>query len=104
MRVWQPGGHLTAQRGAEVDDWSWARTVRRVSTLARLTAPYRGRTALAIGSLLAATLTALVPPFVAKLTIDEGIRERDLAALTFYVALFVGAGAASATTSAELSV
>ncbi|MBD0329091.1 MAG: ABC transporter ATP-binding protein [Thermoleophilia bacterium] len=99
MRVWQPGGHLTAQRGAKVDDWSWARTARRVSTLARLTAPYKGRTALALGSLLAATLTALAPPFVAKLAIDEGMRERDLAALTFYVALFLAAGAASLVTS-----
>ena len=36
MRVWQPGSHLTMQRGAEVRDWSWGRTTRRVSTLARL--------------------------------------------------------------------
>ena len=35
MKVWQPGGHLTQRRDApEIDDWSWARTVRRVSTLA----------------------------------------------------------------------
>src|ERR671918_446908 len=48
MRVWQPGGHLM-RRGvtAEVEDWSWARTVRRVSTLARLAAPYKLRTGLA---------------------------------------------------------
>ena len=39
MRVWQPGGHLSMQRGADVHDWSWARTVRRVSTLARLDMP-----------------------------------------------------------------
>jgi len=100
VRVWQPGSHLTAQRGAEVDDWSWARTVRRVSTLARLAAPYKGRTALAIGSLLAATLTALVPPFVAKLAIDEGIREGDLGALTAFVILFLAAGGANLLTSA----
>ena len=27
MKVWQAGSHLTMQRGAEVNDWSWARTV-----------------------------------------------------------------------------
>ena len=55
MRVWQPGGHLTRSRDTTVDDWSWRRTARRISTLARLAAPYKGRTALALGSLLAAT-------------------------------------------------
>jgi ATP-binding cassette subfamily B protein len=83
------------QRGAEVDDWSWARTVRRVSTLARLTAPYKLRTTLAILSLLAATLTALAPPFLAKLAVDDGIREQDLGLLTILVVLFVAAGLAS---------
>ena len=33
MRVWQPGGHLTRNREAvQIDDWSWQRTVRRVTT------------------------------------------------------------------------
>jgi ABC-type multidrug transport system fused ATPase/permease subunit len=95
MRVWQPGSHLTMQRGAQVDDWSWARTVRRFSTLARLTAPYKARTTLAIVSLLAATLTALAPPFLAKLAVDDGIRDNDLGLLTLLVALFVAAGLAS---------
>ena len=53
MRVHQPGGHLMRARGAEVDDWSWRATVRRIATLARLTAPYKARTALAIFFLLA---------------------------------------------------
>ena len=35
MRVWQAGSHLTMQRGAEVEDWSWRRTRRRLATLAR---------------------------------------------------------------------
>ena len=100
MKVWQPGSHLTAQRGAEVNDWSWARTAHRVSTLARLTAPYRLRTALAVGSLVAATLTALAPPFLAKLAIDDGISEGDLGHLTLIVALFVAAGLANLGTSA----
>ena len=100
MKVWQPGSHLTVQRGAEVNDWSWARTARRVSTLARLTAPYRLRTALAVGSLVAATLTALAPPFLAKLAVDDGIAEGDLGHLTVIVALFVAAGLANLGTSA----
>ena len=100
MKVWQPGSHLTVQRGAEVNDWSWARTARRVSTLARLTAPYRLRTALAVGSLLAATLTALAPPFLAKLAVDDGIAEGDLGHLTLIVVLFVAAGLANLGTSA----
>jgi ATP-binding cassette subfamily B protein len=100
VRVWQPGSHLTVQRGAEVSDWSWARTARRVSTLARLTAPYRLRTGLAIASLVAATLTALAPPFLAKLAIDDGISEGDLGHLTVVVALFVAAGLANLGASA----
>jgi ABC-type multidrug transport system fused ATPase/permease subunit len=100
VRVWQPGSHLTIQRGAQVDDWSWGRTMRRLSTLARLTAPYKSRTALAITSLLAATLTALAPPYLAKIAIDEGIRGRDLDVLTLAVVLMVVAGVASLATSA----
>jgi ABC-type multidrug transport system fused ATPase/permease subunit len=99
MRVWQPGSHLTMQRGGEVDDWSWARTVRRVSTLARLTAPYKARTTLAVVSLLAATLTALAPPFLAGLAVDEGIRDADLSLLTLLVVLFVAAGLANLVAS-----
>ena len=100
MKVWQPGSHLTERRDARVEDWSWQRTVRRVSTLARLTSPYKLRTALAIGSLLAATLTALAPPFLAKLAVDDGIRDRDLSALTTIVLLFAVAGFANLVTSA----
>jgi ABC-type multidrug transport system fused ATPase/permease subunit len=100
MKVWQPGSHLTVRRDVSVDDWSWQRTARRISTLARLTAPYKLRTALAILSLLAATLTALVPPYLAKLALDDGIRQQDLQALTVIVALFVVAGLANLATSA----
>jgi ABC-type multidrug transport system fused ATPase/permease subunit len=99
MRVWQPGSHLTMQRGGEVEDWSWARTARRVSTLARLAAPYKARTTLAIVSLLAATLTALAPPFLAKLAVDDGIDEQDLGLLTLLVVLFVAAGLANLVAS-----
>ncbi|MBA3366660.1 MAG: ABC transporter ATP-binding protein [Actinobacteria bacterium] len=100
MKVWQPGGHLTQDRGSStVDDWTWQRTVRRVSTLARLAAPYKGRTALALVSLLAATLTALAPPYLAKLAIDDGIRQGKLDELTWLVVLFLLAGFANLITS-----
>ena len=89
MKVWQPGGHLSEQRDAEVGDWSWRRTRRRIGVLVRLTVPYRGRTALALGTLLVYTLVALAPPYLAKLAIDEGIKELDLGRLTWIVALFL---------------
>ena len=90
MKVWQPGGHLSEERGGEVRDWSWRRTRRRIGVLARLTLPYKGRTALALATLLAYTLVALAPPYLAKLAIDEGIEGEDLSRLTWIVALFLG--------------
>jgi ABC-type multidrug transport system fused ATPase/permease subunit len=99
VRVWQPGSHLSHQRGAKVEDWSWRQTRRRLATLARLTAPYKGRTALALGSLLAATATGLLPPYLAKLAIDDGIRKEDLHALTLIVIAFLIAGVANWATS-----
>ncbi len=100
MRVWQPGSHLMRERGAEVDDWSWRATMRRVSTLARLTAPYKLRTTLAILSLLAATAASLAPPYLSKLAIDHGVLHGDLAQLWWIVAAFVAAGLATIATSA----
>ena len=100
MRVWQPGGHLTRQRDAHVDDWSWQRTARRIKTLAMLAAPYKRQTALALFFLFAATATALAPPYLAKIAIDDGIRQEDLRVLTIVVALFVVAGVLNLATSA----
>ncbi len=91
MKVWQPGGHLSEERGGEVRDWSWQRTRRRVGLLVGLTLPYKTRTGLALVTLLAYTLVALAPPYLAKLAIDEGIQSRDLARLTTIVILFLGA-------------
>jgi ABC-type multidrug transport system fused ATPase/permease subunit len=99
VRVHQPGSHLTRVRGAEVDDWSWRATARRISTLARLTAPYKARTALAIFFLLLATAISLAPPYLAKLAIDHGIRRHDAAALWTIVAFFVAAGLGTIATS-----
>jgi ABC-type multidrug transport system fused ATPase/permease subunit len=95
VRVWQPGGHLMRERGAQVEDWSWQRTRRRLGTLARLTAPYRTRTILSIFSLFAATATALAPPFLAKYALDDGIRRHDLDKLWLIVAAFLLAGLAN---------
>ena len=95
MRVWQPGSHLTMQRGAQVEDWSWRRTRRRFATLARLTAPYKTRTTFSIFSLLLATATALAPPFLSKYAIDDGIRKQDLGALWVIVIAFLLAGLAN---------
>jgi ATP-binding cassette subfamily B protein len=101
MRVWQPGGHLTRNREAvKIEDWSWQRTVRRVTTLARLAAPYKRQTSLAIITLFAATATALAPPYLAKLAIDDGIAKQDLQALTAIVVLFLVAGTLNLGTSA----
>ncbi|MGB2952679.1 MAG: ABC transporter ATP-binding protein, partial [Gaiellaceae bacterium] len=95
MRVWQPGGHLMRERGASVQDWSWRRTRRRLGTLARLTKPYGLRTTLSVFSLLAATATALAPPFLSKYAVDDGIRHHDLAKLWWIVGAFLLAGLAN---------
>jgi ABC-type multidrug transport system fused ATPase/permease subunit len=84
-----------AERGAQVADWSWRRTRRRLATLARLTAPYKTRTILSAVSLLGATATALAPPFLAKYAVDIGIREQDLEALWWIVGAFLLAGLAN---------
>jgi len=83
------------QRGAEVEDWSWRRTRRRLATLARLTAPYRTRTILSIFSLLLATATALAPPLLAKYAIDDGITQNNLTTLWWIVVAFLLAGLAN---------
>jgi ATP-binding cassette subfamily B protein len=92
VRVWQPGSHLSSIKKVEVDDWSWRRTRRRIAALARLTRPYKARTALSVVSLLAATATALAPPLLAKYAVDDGIRQQDLTKLWWIVGAFVLAG------------
>ena len=92
MRVWQPGSHLTQARGAQVEDWSLERTRRRLGLLVRLTRPYRTRTILSVVSLLLATITALLPPLLAKYAVDDGIRQQDLTALWWIVGAFLVAG------------
>jgi len=86
-------------RSTDVSDWSWRQTRRRLAELARLTKPYKGRTALSIASLLAATGTALLPPALAKYAVDDGIRGHDLHKLWWIVGAFVLAGVLNWATS-----
>ncbi len=95
MRVWQAGSHLTDQRGARVEDWSWRQTRRRLAVLFRLARPYRARAALAAVTLVAYTLVALLPPYLAKLAVDDGIIAQDLRTLSAVVVAFVAAGIAT---------
>jgi ATP-binding cassette subfamily B protein len=100
VKVHQAGSHLSEERGGEVGDWSWRRTRRRIGLLVRLALPYRARTAGALVTLLAFTVVALAPPYLAKLAIDQGISEDDLDRLTWLVALFLVAAVASLVLSA----
>jgi len=95
MRVHQAGSHLTQERGAKVDDWSWQTTRRRFGTLWRLTRPYRGRTGLSVVSLLTATATALAPPYLAKYALDDAVNGHTGAKLEIVVGVFVAAGLAN---------
>ena len=91
MKVWQPGGHLMRERGVTVEDWSWAQTRRRLTTLFRLARPYKTRVALSLLSLLAATAVALAPPFLVGRAVDE-VKDGDTSKLGWIVVAFVAAG------------
>jgi ABC-type multidrug transport system fused ATPase/permease subunit len=89
MKVWQPGSHLVSQRGAKVEDWSWAQTKRRLTTLYRLAKPYKLRTTLAIIALLGATAASLAPPLLVGKAVDE-VASGNIAGLNQIVIAFVG--------------
>src|SRR3954466_6039241 len=89
MRVHQPGGHLVRQRGADVEDWSWNTTRRRLGVLWRLTKPYRFRTFLSLAYVLAATATALAPPLLAKYALAPALNHTTGTKLVGVVVLFV---------------
>jgi len=95
MRVHQPGGHLMAKHGAEVDDWSWGKTRKRAGLLWRLMTPYRRRAAFSVFSLLAATATALAPPYLAKYALDDAVHGHAGGRLYLVVGIFVAAGLAN---------
>ncbi len=62
---------------------------RKLRGLLGLLRPYRGRVALMILSLVAATAAALAPAPLAKLAIDQGILAKDVAALDWIVVAFL---------------
>jgi ABC-type multidrug transport system fused ATPase/permease subunit len=62
---------------------------RKLRGLLELLRPYRGRTALMFVALILATAASLAPPYLAGRAIDDGIRAKDLQALTIIVVLFV---------------
>ena len=95
MKVWQAGSHLSEERGGKVGDWSWRQSRRRLATLVGLVLPYRARTVGAIVSLFAFTIVALVPPLLAKLAVDQGIKKGDLQTLAWIVVAFVAIGIAT---------
>ncbi len=95
MRVWQYSSHLTDERGARIDDWSWGQTHRRLRVLVRLARPYRTRSALAIVTLVAYTAAALLPPYLSKVAVDEGITPGDLRTLSIVVVALLAAGLAA---------
>ena len=92
MKVWQAGSHLSEERGGKVGDWSWKQSRRRIRMLIGLVTPYRARTAGAIVFLLVFTLVALVPPLLAKLAVDQGIKSGNLQTLVLIVIAFVLVG------------
>ena len=95
MKVWQAGTHLTEHRGVRVEDWTWPQTRCRLAALVALARPYPGRSALAVGTLVAYTGVALLPPYLAGLAVDRGIEDRDLETLTVIVVGFLLAGVAA---------
>ncbi|HKC77278.1 MAG TPA: ABC transporter transmembrane domain-containing protein, partial [Gaiellaceae bacterium] len=95
MRVHQPGGHLMRQRDAEVEDWSWNTTRRRLGVLWRLTEPYRLRTFFSVFSLLTATAAALAPPLLAKSALTDAIQNKTGRQLVIVISIFIAAGLAN---------
>jgi len=61
----------------------------RIRHLASLLRPYRMRVALMSVALVLATAAALAPPYLAGLAIDDGIRDKDVNALTIIVVVFI---------------
>jgi ABC-type multidrug transport system fused ATPase/permease subunit len=95
VKVWQAGSHLTDQRAAQVEDWSWRQTRRRLGILVGLARPYPGRVALSVATLVGYTAVALLPPYLAKVAVDDGILAEDLRTLTVVVVAFVASGLAA---------
>jgi ABC-type multidrug transport system fused ATPase/permease subunit len=67
------------------------RRIGKLRHLLTLLRPYRGRVTVMLFALVVATGAALVPPYLAGLAIDEGIKDGDLNALTMILIAFVSA-------------
>ena len=93
MKIHQPGTVSERVSRAQIDDWSWSRTMRRVAVLVRLAKPYRRRVAGGVVALLLATAAALAPPYLFKVAIDQGILGGDLQVLVWIVVAVVVIGA-----------
>jgi ABC-type multidrug transport system fused ATPase/permease subunit len=91
VRVHQPGSHLSRGGRASVEDWSWRQTRRRLRALYSLARPYKGRTAIAIVSLLGATAVGLAPPYLVGRAVDE-VRHGRTSLLVHLVIAFVLVG------------
>ena len=94
MKVWQFGSHLSDERGARVEDWSWRQTQQRLRMLVRLARPYRVRALLAVVTLVAFTAVALLPPLLARAAIDNGIDEGSPQTITLVVVAFLATAVA----------
>jgi ABC-type multidrug transport system fused ATPase/permease subunit len=92
VKVYQAGQIGERVSRSQIEDWSWARTARRVSVLVRLARPYRGRVIGGVAALLVATAASLAPPWLGKIAIDEGIQGEDLRLLAWVVVAFLAAG------------
>jgi ABC-type multidrug transport system fused ATPase/permease subunit len=66
---------------------------RKLRWMAGLLRPYRGRVALTVIAILAATGAGLAPPYLAGQAIDAGIVTGDTSALTIIVIAFLGVAA-----------
>jgi ATP-binding cassette, subfamily B, bacterial len=69
---------------------------RKLRWMAGLLRPYRGRVALTVIAILAATGAGLAPPYLAGQAIDAGIVTGDTSALTLIVIAFLAVAAVSA--------
>jgi len=91
VKVHQPGSHLMKGGRPSVEDWSWRQTRRRLRALYALARPYKGRTAIALVSLLGATAVGLAPPYLIGRAVDE-VRHGRTALLVHLVIAFVLVG------------
>jgi ATP-binding cassette, subfamily B, bacterial len=64
---------------------------RKLRGMLQLLRPYRAKVALMFVALVLATGASLVPPYLAGVAIDDGIRERDTDYLTVILIVFIGA-------------